>query len=136
MGKVAQVGDGRGAQEWTCAVTTPPMLQRARSLRWSMTQPERTLWAMLRRNNIGLRFRRQHPVGPYVLDFYGPSARLCVEVDGPVHDEPEQIERDTVRDDWLTKNGIQVLRFSIADVEERPAAVLARIKQAAPPPSP
>ncbi len=117
-------------------MTTPPMLKSARQLRASVTDPERTLWAMLRRNQIGLRFRRQHPIGGYVLDFYCPSARLCVEVDGPAHEEWEQIERDAVRDAWLVSQGVTVLRFTVSDVNERPAAVLARIKQAAPPPSP
>jgi very-short-patch-repair endonuclease len=50
-----------------------------------MTQPEKILWSLLRRNQRGLRFRRQHPMGPYILDFYAASAKLCVEVDGPAH---------------------------------------------------
>lgn len=117
-------------------MTSPPMLNKARALRKEMTSPERTLWAMLRRNQIGLRFRREHPIGPYVLDFYCPSAHLCVEVDGPAHDEWDQIERDTVRDDYLQARGVQVLHFKAAEVEQKPAAVIARIMQAAPPPSP
>src|SRR5690606_24230399 len=88
----------RGAHEWRLETTTPPMLRRARELRSEMTQPEWTLWQMLRRSQTGLRFRREHPVGPYVLDFYCASARLCVEVDGPVHEEPEQVARDAIRD--------------------------------------
>jgi very-short-patch-repair endonuclease len=96
-----------------------------------MTQPERTLWAMLRGQRTGLRFRRQHPVGPFILDFYCPSAKLAVEVDGPVHAGQE--ERDQRRTDWLAKEGIRVLRFTMEDVEQRPAMVLARIAQAAPP---
>jgi very-short-patch-repair endonuclease len=91
---------------------------------------------MLRRNQTGLRFRREHPVGPYVLDFYCPSARLCVEVDGPAHDDPQQAQHDRKRDAGLRKQGINVLRFSAADVDERPAIVIGRIAQAAPPPSP
>jgi very-short-patch-repair endonuclease len=88
---------------------------------------------MLRRNQAGLRFRRQHPIGSYILDFYCPSAHLCVEVDGPVHDEPEQIGHDEARDAWLVSHGVHVLRFSAADVHERPAAVIASIAQAAAP---
>ena len=116
-------------------MTTPPMLRIARRLRWDMSRPERTLWEMLRRNQTGLRFRRQHPIGPYVLDFYCPSARLCVEVDGPAHDELEQIERDRRRDAWLKVHDVRILRFTTVELEERPAAVMARIAQAAPPPS-
>ena len=116
-------------------MTTPPMLRRARDLRHTLTEPERILWAMLRRNQIGLRFRREHPFGPYVLDFYCPSAKLCVEVDGPAHEQADQIRHDEVRDAYLLAQGVQVLRFTTAEVEQMPAAVIARIAQAAPPPS-
>jgi len=105
--------------------------ERAVSLRKTMTQPERQLWSVLRRNTLGLHFRRQHPIGPYVLDFYCAKARLCVEVDGPVHDE--QRDNDQRRTAWLAKEGVTVLRFAAAEVEARPAAVLAAIAQAAPP---
>jgi very-short-patch-repair endonuclease len=104
---------------------------RAKDLRRGMTAPERLLWAMLRRNQLGLHFRRQHPVGPFILDFYCAAAKLCVEVDGPVHDEQE--DRDARRTAWLSKEGIRVLRFSIAELEQRPAWVVATIAQAAPP---
>lgn len=104
---------------------------RAKELRRGMTAPERLLWAMLRRNQLGLHFRRQHPVGPFILDFYCASAKLCVEVDGPVHDE--QHEADARRTAWLAKEGIRVPRFSVAEVEQRSAAVLAAIAQAAGP---
>jgi very-short-patch-repair endonuclease len=104
---------------------------RARSFRRILTLPERTLWAMLRRNTAGLHFRRQHPLGPYVLDFYCAAAKLCVEIDGPVH--AEQTERDARRTAWLKGQRIRVLRFSAEDVMERSAAVLAAIMQAAPP---
>jgi very-short-patch-repair endonuclease len=90
---------------------------------------------MLRGKQIGLRFRREHPIGPYVVDFYCAAAKLCVEVDGPVHDDPSK-DRDATRDAWLSSQGFLVLRFSSTDVEESPAQVIARIKQAAPPPSP
>jgi very-short-patch-repair endonuclease len=115
---------------------SPPMLRQARELRHATTQPERTLWAVIRKNQIGLRFRREHPIGPYVLDFYCPSVHLCLEVDGPAHDEWDQIEHDAVRDAYLIAHGVQVLRFKAAEIEQRPAAVIARIRQAAPPPSP
>ena len=96
-----------------------------------MTAPERLLWALLRRNQLGLHFRRQHPMGPYVLDFYCPALKLCVELDGPVHDDTA--ERDMRRTAWLTKEGVRVLRFTTGEVEERPAAVLAAIARVAPP---
>jgi very-short-patch-repair endonuclease len=90
-----------------------------------MTQPERTLWALLRRNELGWHFRRQHPIGPYVLDFYCAAMKLAVEVDGPVHHE--QVDRDQRRTVWLEKEGIRLLRFSTEEVDARPAAVIAAI---------
>jgi very-short-patch-repair endonuclease len=96
-----------------------------------MTQPEKTLWSLLRDKHTGLRFRRQHPIGPFVLDFYCPAAKLAVEIDGPAHDGRE--DYDQRRSDWLSREGIRVLRFSAAEIEARPAAVVAAIAQAAPP---
>ena len=104
---------------------------RANDLRRAMSQPERTLWAMLRRNQLGLHFRRQHPVGPYILDFYCAAARLCVEVDGPAHEG--QASRDAYRTRRLAEDGIRVMRFTTDDVERRPAWVVGEIKTAAAP---
>ena len=105
--------------------------ERAKTLRRAMTQPERMLWALLRRNQLGLHFRRQHPIGPFVLDFYCAAAKLCVEIDGPSH--AERKEYDQRRTDWLAGEGVRVLRFSTEEVETRSAVVLATIAQAAPP---
>jgi very-short-patch-repair endonuclease len=106
---------------------------RANASRRDMTRPERLLWAMLRRNVLGLHVRRQHPIGPFILDFYCAAAKLCVEVDGPVHDEDEQAGRDLRRTAWLKKQGIRVIRFTMDDLDQRPATVMAAIAQAAPP---
>ncbi|RYE08467.1 MAG: endonuclease domain-containing protein [Hyphomicrobiales bacterium] len=103
---------------------------RAKQLRHGMTLAERLLWIMLRRNARGMHFRRQHPVGPFILDFYCAEARLCIEIDGPVHDEADRIGRDLRRSAWLEKEGIRILRFTPAEVEFRPAYVLATITQA------
>ena len=105
--------------------------KRAKTLRRSMTDPERTLWSMLRRKQQHLRFRRQHPIVPYILDFYCADAKLCVEVDGTAHEGRE--EADARRTEWLSEQGIRVIRFSVAEIEMRPAAVLAAIAQAAAP---
>ena len=90
--------------------------KRARQLRRDMTLPEVVLWEHLRRGRLAMRFRRQHPIGPYVLDFYCSEHRLCVEVDGFVHDLPGQAMHDERRDAWLKQQGIRVLRFRAADV--------------------
>jgi very-short-patch-repair endonuclease len=114
-------------------VTKPSTHALARQLRWSTSAPERDLWELLRRSQLGLRFRRQHPIGPYVLDFYCASLRLCVEVDGPAHEETEQMEKDAIRDAWLLKQRIRVLRFTAADIKREPGAVITHIRQTATP---
>jgi len=82
-----------------------------------MTPPEARLWQVLKGRQLGgLKFRRQHPIGPYVLDFYCAEARLAVEVDGMGHFEPEQSFRDGTRDDWLRRQGLAVLRIAAEDV--------------------
>ncbi|WP_225767574.1 endonuclease domain-containing protein [Inquilinus sp. Marseille-Q2685] len=81
---------------------------RARRLRQNGTDAERKLWFVLSRRGIeGAKFRRQHPFGPYVLDFYCEKARLAVEVDGSQHTE----ERDRDRTAYLNAQGVTVLRF-------------------------
>jgi very-short-patch-repair endonuclease len=84
----------------------------ARQLRKAMTPPEARLWVALRgRRLAGLKFRRQHPIGAYVLDFYCPRLRLAVEVDGMDHAIEEQRDRDKHRDQWLRRFGIRVCRI-------------------------
>ena len=82
----------------------------ARQLRKRMTDAESQLWRHLRRRNIeGFKFRRQHPLGPFVADFACLEARLIVEIDGGQHDERESY--DGRRDAWLSQQGYRVLRF-------------------------
>jgi very-short-patch-repair endonuclease len=99
-----------------------------------MSLPELLLWGQLRgRGLTDLRFRRQHPIGPYILDFYCASAALCLEVDGYSHDSAERIEHDRVRTLWLEARGIRVLRFPAAEVLENLEGVLTAIALAAAP---
>jgi len=110
--------------------------KRARSLREQMTLPEVLLWNALRRHGVaGLRFRRQHPVGPYILDFFCPSARLAVEVEGAAHDALDQALRDERRVKWLAGRRIRVLRVPAADILKRDGLewVLLAIEHAASP---
>ncbi|MBW7835509.1 MAG: endonuclease domain-containing protein [Sphingomonadales bacterium] len=91
--------------------------KRARALRRKMTLPEVLLWQQLRGTRCGgLRFRRQYPIGPYILDFYCASHQLAVEVDGAVHDGAAQAAHDERRAAWLAQRGIEVLRFKAADI--------------------
>ena len=87
---------------------------RARALRRSMTVPERIVWSRIRGGALGFRFRRQHPFGAYILDFYCPDLHLCVEIDGQEHSE--RISRDAVRDAALAASGVRTLRISASDV--------------------
>ncbi len=107
-------------------------LERAKCLRHEMTLPEVVLWQHVRRGRLEGRFRRQHPVGPYVLDFDSSKARLAVEVDGAGHGHPDRVRHDRARDSWLRRRGIKVLRFAAADVLNNDAleGVLARIAAA------
>ncbi|HEX5452938.1 MAG TPA: endonuclease domain-containing protein, partial [Stellaceae bacterium] len=112
--------------------------RRARELRRRMTLPEVVLWQALRQGRLaGLRFRRQHPIGPYVLDFYCPSACLAVEVDGLVHDAAVRVRRDARRDAWLDERGVRVMRVTTKDVlhDEGFEGVLTAIENAAGAPS-
>ena len=86
----------------------------AREQRASMSLPEQVLWRQLRLKQTGLKFRKQHPAGPYVLDFYCHEARLCVEIDGQSHDFTSA--HDERRDRWLASQGVRTLRISAQDV--------------------
>ena len=88
----------------------------AKRLRKAMTPPEISLWLALRRNDLDLRFRRQHAANGYVLDFYCAPARLAIEVDGEAHNRGDRPMRDAVRDGWLATRSVHVLRFSAPDV--------------------
>lgn len=82
-----------------------------------MSLPEIVLWQALRRGQVaGLRFRRQHPVGPYILYFYCPYARLAIEVDGVAHDAAARVSHDERRQAWLVQRGITVLRIRATDI--------------------
>jgi len=81
-----------------------------------MSLPEVLLWQELRKRPGGMRFRHQHPAGPYVLDFFCAKHRLAVEVDGEAHGCGERQERDAVRDAWLGAQGVRVLRVPAVEV--------------------
>jgi very-short-patch-repair endonuclease len=103
----------------------------ARRLRREQTQEEKHLWRALRAGRFaGFKFRRQHPVERYVLDFYCASARLSVELDGFGHGHPNQRERDLEREQSLARKGIEELRFWNHQWRRNPAGVLLEIWQA------
>ena len=91
-------------------------VKRARVLRRDMSLPEVILWQELRKRPDGLRFRRQHPAGPFVLDFYCAEGRLCIEIDGEAHNRGDQPAFDVRRDAVLADHGIATLRIAARDV--------------------
>jgi len=101
---------------------------RAKRLRRKMDLPEVLLWKRLQRDQLaGLRFRRQHPIGDYILDFYCDAAKLAVEVDGYSHDVADRPVRDEYRDRWLKQKGVTTLRIPARDVLKAMEDVLATI---------
>jgi very-short-patch-repair endonuclease len=104
---------------------------RAKQLRGDMTDAERIVWHGLRAHRLhGAGFRRQTPVGPYVVDFVGHAARLIIEVDGGQHFEPGHIAYDARRSAYLAARGYRVLRFSNLDVMTNKSGVLEGIAAA------
>ena len=97
----------------------------ARKLRGTMSLPEVLLWQRLHPSDA--KFRRQHPLGRYVLDFYCASARICVEVDGISHNMGDSPSRDAVRNAWIEAQGVTVLRVSAAEVLRNPDVVADQI---------
>ena len=105
------------------------MAQIARQFRKTPTASEAMLWEALRGRQIqGAKFRRQQPIGPFVVDFFAAAQKLIVEVDGPIHDQ--QQEADRRRRALLESLGLRFLRVPAADVERDLTAVLVRIREA------
>ena len=107
----------------------PATKEYRRLLRMTETPTERMLWKELKGKQLeGYRFRQQHGFGPYVLDFYCPSLRLCIELDGEIHTEDRVKQKDEERTIFLKENRIKVLRFRNEEVEQNINDVLERIK--------
>lgn len=111
--------------------TTPEVDAAARRGRRDMTPAEKALWAALRGKKLGgLKFRRQHPLGPFILDFYCPARKLVVELDGAGHAEQGQKSYDAARTERLNDYGCRVIRFRNEEVLHDLPSVLARILEA------
>jgi len=93
------------------------MIDRARELRRASTPPEQILWSVLRGRRLGgLKFRRQEPIGHYIVDFCCREHKLVVELDGMSHDD--KAEYDRCRQQWLEQEGYRVIRLANADVND------------------
>jgi len=101
----------------------------AKKNRRAMTVSETILWNALRELAGGYRFRRQHPIGDYIVDFVCLKRKLVIEVDGGYHDQPQQQQEDQWRSDFLEKMGYMVLRFSNEEINNNLEEVLERIKK-------
>jgi very-short-patch-repair endonuclease len=122
-------GQGEGSK--------PSLLSYARTMRRTATPAERKLWFVLRNHQLaGLKFRRQMPLGPFIVDFYCPAVRLVIELDGVSHSDSTT---DAVRDGWMRRHGIRTLRFTNGDVlgnlEGVVMAIRTRVSET-PPPNP
>jgi very-short-patch-repair endonuclease len=103
-------------------------MSRARYLRKNAPECERILWRHLRNHNFaGYKFRRQHPIDPYVLDFYCPALKLDIELDGSGHGYSLREKRDQKRDQFLAAQGIAVVRFWNHQIREELDSVLRAI---------
>jgi very-short-patch-repair endonuclease len=97
-------------------------------LRNNSTAAEATLWKMLKKSQVGgYKFRRQHSIGNYIVDFYCPKLQLAIELDGQPHAELINIARDTERDNWLKKQGVTVFRYENRWVFEYPEVIMEEI---------
>lgn len=103
------------------------VVKRARKLRSEMSLPEGKLWIELRQRPGGFKFRRQHPAGIYVLDFYCAAARLAIEVDGFAHDSIRAAQADAARSQFLRSQGVATLRVPARIVLNEVDVAVARI---------
>ncbi|MGM0557646.1 MAG: endonuclease domain-containing protein [Myxococcota bacterium] len=109
--------------------TNRQLVLRARANRKNMTAPERMLWSRVRKRRLGgFKFRRQHVMYPFIVDFYCASEKLVVEIDGERHDAEEIAAKDALRDEYLAEEyGVEVLRFTNDDVYAAVEWVLSEI---------
>ena len=107
------------------------VVERARQLRKGATATEEMLWDCLRDRRLGrAKFRRQHPFGRYIADFYCPEARLVIELEGGVHNLAPQREYDAIRQEVITQQGVRILTFQNAEIISDRDATLSKIRAA------
>jgi very-short-patch-repair endonuclease len=128
-----QHGEGDHPQDGGGASPRPATprntIKRARKLRSEMSLPEVQLWRKLHTRPGEYKFRRQHGIGDYVLDFYCAAAKLAIEVDGRAHDNARRVERDQLRSEFLRSYGIATTRIPAQNVLQDMEAVVLRIVQ-------
>ena len=100
----------------------PDLFAKAKALRENMTHAEKILWSCLKENQLGVRFKPQLPMDIFIADFYCHKIKLVIEMDGESH--AHQIEYDNARSEELKNNGIKIIRFSNAEVQNEIQKVL------------
>ncbi len=101
----------------------PHHKQRRQLLRGNQTEPEKRLWTILRNEQMGKKFRRQHGIGHYIVDFYCPQLKLVIEVDGASHFTDEAQGYDQIRENFMLSLGIKTLRLNNHEVMTNLAGV-------------
>lgn len=103
------------------------IILNAKRLRKESTKAEEMLWQKLRNKNLGVKFRRQHPFDMFIVDFYAPSIKLAIELDGSVHTIAANKEYDEMRTDYLELKYVNILRFWNSEVEKNLESVIQKI---------
>ena len=106
----------------------PSTYKNAQILRNNETQTEKVLWNRLRNKALGVKFRRQHPIGDYIVDFYCHKLKLVIELDGKYHEKPNQIRMDEFKEEALKESGIKIIRFPDESVVNDIDSVVEKIK--------
>ena len=123
---------GKDVSQWfeTTSVDRYNLLKEyAKENRRHMTDAEKALWNIIRQPTCSYKFRRQHPIYDYIVDFICIEKKLIIEVDGAYHSEPQQQEDDRVRTETLSNMGYKVIRFTNEEVLSNPKVVLRTIKE-------
>jgi very-short-patch-repair endonuclease len=104
------------------------LLERRKELRNNSTSEEILLWLQLKNSQTGFKWRRQHGIGGYIVDFYCPDKKLVIEIDGPQHQEKENKEYDEIRTKFFEGLDIKVIRFSNVEISTETQKILKKIK--------
>jgi very-short-patch-repair endonuclease len=105
-------------------------IEKAKILRLNLTLAEKIIWNVIRDRKIeGCKFRRQHPIGPYISDFYAHEIKLVIEADGGIHNTKDHKEYDGIRDEFFSDREITILRLPNYDIENKLAVVVEKIRK-------
>jgi very-short-patch-repair endonuclease len=102
----------------------------ARKMRKEPTHEEVVLWEAVRNNKLGVKFRNQHPLGRYIADLYCHQKKLVIEIDGSIHDLPDVIEYDKIRQREIESRGLKILRVRNEEIRENLQGVIEKITKA------